>query len=202
MEKFITTLSIVIPVFKASHYIEDLLIKINQTKEILKKAGVNLIEVICVCDEPLDDSLQILKNIEKEYDFLETIELSANLGQHLATSAGIVASSGDWICTLDEDLQHDPLLIIDLLKRATQFSHDLVYAKSRIGTHRKSFYRDISSKFAKKIISTLTGQNLNIISSFRLIRGNVARTSATSMDKFQYLDNLLFYLTSIKRRSF
>ena len=73
MEKFITTLSIVIPIFNAGSHIEDLLKRIYDAKKLLEKAGVHLIEVICVCDEPVDNSTFILKNLEKEYDFLETI---------------------------------------------------------------------------------------------------------------------------------
>ena len=159
-------------------------------------AKVNLIEVICVCDEPIDNSVEIIKNLQEKYKYLRVIELSSNTGQHLATSAGIVSSIGDWVCTLDEDLQHDPIHIIELLITSTKNSKDLVYAKSIVGTHKKYFYRDLSSKLAKYIVSIFTGINLKIISSFRLIRGNVARSCATSMDKYQYLDNLLFYLTS------
>ena len=200
MEKFITSLSIVIPIFNASSYIEKLLERIDKTKNLLSGAKVNLIEVICVCDEPIDNSFEIIKNLQEKYKYLRVIELSSNTGQHLATSAGIVSSIGDWVCTLDEDLQHDPMHIIELLITSTKNSKDLVYAKSIKGTHRKYFTRDLPSKLAKNIVSLFTGINLRIISSFRLIRGNVARSCATSMDKYQYLDNLLFYLTSEKRR--
>ena len=76
----------------------------------------------------------------------------------------------------------------------------MVYAKFITESHRKFSIREISYNFAKNIASLLTGINLSISSSFRLIRGNVARSCAISMDKYQYLDNLLFYLTSEKRR--
>ena len=192
MEKFITSLSIVIPIFNASSYIEKLLERIDKTKNLLSGAKVNLIEVICVCDEPIDNSFEIIKNLQEKYKYLRVIELSSNTGQHLATSAGSVSSIGDWVCTLDEDLQHDPIHIIELLKTSTMNSKDLVYAKSIKDSHGKYFIRDISSNFAKNIVSLLTGINLSISSSFRLIRGNVARSCAISMDKYQYLDNLLF----------
>ena len=106
MEKFITSLSIVIPIFNASSYIEKLLQRIDQTKNLLSGAKVNLVEVICVCHEPIDNSFELIKNLQKKYKYLRVIELSSNTGKHLATSAGIVSSIGDWVCTLDEDLQH------------------------------------------------------------------------------------------------
>ena len=97
-------------------------------------------------------------------------------------------------------MQHDPIHIIELLITSTKNSKDLVYAKSITGPHRKYLTRDLPSKLAKNIVSLFTGINLRIISSFRLIRGNVARSCATSMDKYQYLDNLLFYVTSKKKK--
>ena len=64
MEESITSLSIVIPIFKGSNFIEKLLKRVDQTKNILSKSKVNLIEVICVCDEPIDDSLKIIKKLQ------------------------------------------------------------------------------------------------------------------------------------------
>ena len=177
MEKFITSLSIVIPIFNASSFIEKLLYRIDSTKNILAEAKINLIEVICVCDEPIDNSFEILQKLQKRYKYLKVIELSCNTGQHLTTSAGIVSSMGDWVCTLDEDLQHDPMHIIDLLIASTKHSKDLLYAKSSIGIHKKYIYRDFYSRLAKNITSLLTGINLTITSSFRLIRGNIAQAA-------------------------
>ena len=202
MEESITSLSIVIPIFKGSNFIEKLLKRVDKTKNILSKSKVNLIEVICVCDEPIDDSLKIIKKLQLKFNYLRVIELSSNKGQHLATSAGIMSSIGDWICTIDEDLQHDPINIIDLLLKSTKFSKDLVYARSKFGTHSNSFYRNFFSKLSKNLISLITGHNTKITSSYRLIRGNLARSCATCMDKFQYLDNLLFYQTSKHRRGY
>ena len=74
MEKFITSLSIVIPIFNASSYIEKLLERIDKTKNLLSSAQVNLIEVICVCDEPIDNSFEIIKNLQEKYKYLRVIE--------------------------------------------------------------------------------------------------------------------------------
>ena len=65
MEKFITSLSIVIPIFNASLYIEKLLERIDKTKNLLSEAKVNLIELYIVCDEPIDNSFEIIKNLRK-----------------------------------------------------------------------------------------------------------------------------------------
>ena len=200
MERPITSISIVIPIYKSERYIQELLDRISHEKEKLILLGIDLLEVVCVCDEPIDNSISILYSLKNKYPFIKVIELSSNVGQHIATSAGIIASNSEWICTLDEDLQHSPELILNLLKIATRDSHDLIYAKSITKVHKWSNYRDISSKLAKQILYYLTGTNLIRTSSFRLIRSPIARTAAFSMDRFQYFETILHLITSHRRR--
>ena len=88
MDEFITTLSVIIPIYNSGEFIIPLLERIEVTKKILSKSKINLIEVICVCDEPIDNSLDIIKSLQENYSYLKVIELSSNRGQHLATSAG------------------------------------------------------------------------------------------------------------------
>lgn len=197
------TISIVIPIYKAEVHITHLLERINKTKALLSKIDIEIIEAILVCDEPVDNSISVIKETNEAccYKFVHIVELGFNVGQHLATSAGILCARGDWIITMDEDLQHPPEFIPDLLYKAQSECLDLVYGRSTLNaTHKNSIYRDFSSKFAKLIISNLTGLNLKTISSFRCIRSQFARNCASSMDKFQYLDILLQFLTSPKRR--
>jgi glycosyltransferase involved in cell wall biosynthesis len=89
--------------------------------------------------------------------------------------AGILYSSGDWIVTLDEDLQHRPLAIETLLKRACAEKSDVVYAQPRDWVHGGG-YRDLLSRLVKRLIAGLSGNHfVQSFNSFRLIRGDVAR---------------------------
>jgi len=128
------------------------------------------------------------------------IELGFNVGQHLATSAGILCARGDWIITMDEDLQHPPELIPQILYDAQSSSLDVIYIKSKNKAHKQSIYRDFTSRLAKSIVNKLTGLDIQNISSYRCIRSQLAKSCASSMDKFQYLDILLQFLTSKRRR--
>ena len=193
-------ISVVVPVYKGALFIPELTNRIHNVKLILEQIGIN-VELIFACDEPIDNSIHVIREQKQLYpdEFIEIIELGFNVGQHLATSAGILSARGDWIITMDEDLQHTPELIPELLLLMCSNSHDLGYVKSPT-THPNSIYRDRASRFSKKIISLITGLSLKNISSYRCIRSAIARGSASSMDRFQYFDILLQILTSPKRR--
>ena len=196
------TVSLVIPVYQGEHFLHHLLHQIDVIKSELIEFNIKILEAIFVCDEPIDGSAEIISNhLEAdEYDFIKFLELGFNVGQHLATSAGILSARGEWIITLDEDLQHPPKLIPTMLKAALFNSYDLVYIKSRNGTHQSSFYRNQASQLSKIFITTVTGVDTSTISSYRCIRSQVAKCAASTMDKFQYYDVLLQLMTSDKRR--
>ena len=196
----LTTLSIVIPVYSGEKYIAPLIEQIACLRESLGVVGISLCEVIAVVDDAKDDSLAVLQLSMQKYDFLRSITLASNVGQHQATSVGILSAGSEWIITMDEDLQHRPALIPLMLYRAVEKSFDLVYCKSRSQVHRGIAYRDITSKISKSIISQLTNADFTGVSSFRLIRSEIAKAAAISMDSTLFFDSLLFRVTSEKRR--
>ena len=194
--------SIVVPVYQAEKFIGPLLERISNVRDKLITFDILIAEVILVCDEPIDLSLATINKIkkEKEYDFVTAIELGFNVGQHLATSAGILCARGDWIVTLDEDLQHPPELIPQILYDAQNSGLDVVYVKNKTKAHKHSVYRDFTSRLAKSMVNSLTGLDVRNVSSYRCIRSQLAKSCASSMDKFQYFDILLQFLTSKRRR--
>ncbi len=83
------------------------------------------------------------------------MHLSRNFGTHAATDAGILYSSGDWVVTLDEDLQHPPAAIPAMLRKAAETRCDIVYANPEGDVHERA-WRDVSSRSYKRIIKWLT----------------------------------------------
>lgn len=193
-------ISVVVPVYKGALFMPELIKRIYSVKLLLEPINID-VELIFACDEPVDNSIHIIREEKRLYpdNFVQILELGFNVGQHLATSAGILSARGDWIITMDEDLQHEPERIPELLQLMCANSCDLGYVNSR-STHPHSIYRDQASRISKKLISLITGLQLKNISSYRCIRSEIARGSASSMDRFQYFDILLQILTSPKRR--
>ncbi len=108
----------------------------------------------------------------------------------------ILSSDADWIVTMDEDLQHPPDRIVDMLRRAAEASADLVYVQPTERVHGGAF-RDLSSRVYKALIDRVTGNpTIRKANSFRLIRGDVARAAAATCGPDTYLDIALGWYTT------
>lgn len=154
-----------------------------------------MVESIFVNDSSIDDSLDVLRSLQAEHEWIQVITLAKNYGQHSATVAGILYSCGDWVFTIDEDLQHEPKFFYPLLQHAVIHALDVVYAKPQESVHQ-SVWRDLSSTLYKKFLSTITANpHIPSFNSFRLIRGAVARSAASVCSHETYFDIALCWFT-------
>ena len=117
-------LSIVSPVYRAEHILEELVDRIEQA--VLKIT--NDFEVILVEDAGPDNSWIKIEEIAAKKPFVKGIKLSRNYGQHYAISAGIDHCNGDWVVVMDCDLQDQPEEIHKMLNEA-QKGFDIVYGR-------------------------------------------------------------------------
>jgi len=197
MEQIIRV-STVTPVYAGADYLEALVKAISQVKDEWEAEGypVRIIESIFVNDAAVDDSAQVLQRVQANYPWVHILTHSRNFGQHPATIAGILHTSGDWIITLDEDLQHDPKHFIKLLLTALKETRDIVYAKPEASVHQ-SKTRDLGSVYFKRLMVALTGNpHISYFNSFRLVRGAIARAAASVCSHETYLDIALSWFTS------
>lgn len=191
------TISTVTPVYNGARYLPELLASLDSYRSYLaeKNAGISLAESIFVVDDAIDSSERVLREQEKQYEWLKLVVLSRNFGQHPATIAGILHSSGDWVVTLDEDLQHRPQNITDLLYKAISEQSDLVYAKPKENVH-KSLVKDFLARTFKRFTARLMNNpHVKDFNSFRLIRGSVARAAGAICRHETYLDVALGWFT-------
>jgi glycosyltransferase involved in cell wall biosynthesis len=84
------------------------------------------LEVIFVDDGSANDSPQVLKAVCDEFAFAKCVLLSRNFGQHIATSAGYRAASGDYVGTLNVDMEEAPRFLPALLDALKQGDYDIV----------------------------------------------------------------------------
>eukprot|EP01133_Synstelium_polycarpum_P028164 gene28163-34115_t len=68
-------------------------------------------EIVLVHDNGPDRSDVVLLELERRFEQVRVVWLSRNYGQDAATIAGMAAATGQWIVTMDEDGQHDPVHI-------------------------------------------------------------------------------------------
>lgn len=188
--------SLVVPVYAGERYLKKLVVQVALARDELAQMGVSLCEIVFVDDAAIDGSPKILDELRLEFSWVKVVHLAKNFGQHAATIAGILETRGDWIVTMDEDLQHPPARLHDLLRKAAETSCDIVYASGKGGVHQ-SLFRDLSSRSYKRMMEWLTGnRNLRHVSSFRLLRGSVGRAAAKACPNDIYFDVMLSWFTN------
>ncbi|MBP5306488.1 MAG: glycosyltransferase family 2 protein [Paludibacteraceae bacterium] len=120
-------ISVVSPVYRAASMVSELVRRISENVETISPDY----EIILVNDASPDDSWnEILKQCQANPK-VKGLNLSRNFGQYYAITAGLAHTSGDWIVTLDCDLQDRPEEIPNLYAKA-QEGHDIVYARRAV----------------------------------------------------------------------
>ncbi|WP_289063146.1 glycosyltransferase family 2 protein [uncultured Zobellia sp.] len=135
-------LSIVIPVFNESENVVLLTKKIHESL-----AGYNY-QIVYIDDFSFDGTRKVIK--EMKDDKVHLISLKRNYGQSLALAAGIDYAQGEYIITMDGDMQNDPSDIPSMLEYVVNGDFDVV---TGIRAQRKdSFVKKIPSKIANALI--------------------------------------------------
>jgi len=108
------TLSFVIPLKDEAPTLEELFNKIAQHAS----ARTSLWEVIFVDDGSTDNSWQVIQELASENpDRIKAIRFRRNLGKADALAAGWQECAGDFVFTMDADLQDDPAEIPHFLEK-------------------------------------------------------------------------------------
>lgn len=144
-------LSVVVCVYNEEENIKPL---INWISEALE--GYDY-EIVYVDDGSTDRTLAELNAIQ--HDRLRVVEFRKNYGQSLALMAGIDYAQGEYIVTMDGDLQNDPTDIPAMLDLAEKGNYELVLG-NRLNRKDKAIVRKLPSAIANYIIRTSSGVKL------------------------------------------
>jgi glycosyltransferase involved in cell wall biosynthesis len=144
-----------------------------------------VVELIFVNDGSTDSSINLLKDLLPERDFLRVIDLSRNFGQHIAISCGFSEARGTFVGRTNVDMQ-DPLSEIPRFIEAIQDPNiDLV-----IGTYdeRQSRNSDkITAYFFFRFFNWLSGQTIpQNTSSLRLMSRRYIDTYNSLTEKTRF----------------
>ncbi|WP_036379182.1 glycosyltransferase family 2 protein [Muricauda sp. MAR_2010_75] len=139
-------LSIVVPLYNEEDNVVLLTQKIHESLE-----GYSY-QIVYVDDFSTDKTRQRVK--EMDDDKVHLIELKKNYGQSLALAAGLDYAEGEYIITMDGDLQNDPSDIPQMLEYAVGGEYDVV---TGIRQKRKdSLVKKIPSKIANFLVRRVT----------------------------------------------
>jgi len=182
--------SIIIPVYNG----EQTLVALNQKlHNFFEKKST--FEIIFVYDCGKDNSWEVLLGIKKKFpETVKLIRLSRNFGQHNALICGFEYAKGDFIITMDEDLQHAPEDIQILIEKQQEKDFDVVYGKYE--TRKHTVFRNLTSSILKKIIEIGIPDIHPDYTAFRLIKSQVAKTCVDMRNSYTFLDGYLSWVTT------
>jgi glycosyltransferase involved in cell wall biosynthesis len=186
----INSISIVIPVYKSSEILEELIVELSQTlAEVYPEH-----EIILVNDGSPDRSWQVIEELSSRFPRVRGIKMMRNYGQHNALLCGIRAAAYPILVTMDDDLQHPPAEIPKLLERLDQ-GYDVVYGSPRHEKH--GLWRDLASQITKLALRSTMGVDIaQNVSAFRVMRTQVRRAFANYQGPYVNLDVLLTWGTN------
>ena len=179
-----------IPVYRS----EKLLPEIVRRLEVVMDALGRTAEIILVNDCSPDGSWNVIRLLQTSTPRLRGVNLMRNYGQHAALLAGIQASRGAVVVTMDDDLQTPPEEMPRLLA-ALENGFDLVYGRREREQH--GFFRNLCSVTAKKLLNRLLGIRVaTSITSYKAFRGDLRACFASPTGPVVFIDAILCWGTT------
>jgi glycosyltransferase involved in cell wall biosynthesis len=182
--------SIVIPVYHGEDTIIPL---VEQLASELPKFAQSY-EAILVNDCSPDTSWEKIKGLTQRFPWVVGINLMRNYGQHSATLCGVRLARYDVTITMDDDMQHPPQEIHQLLLKLEE-GYDVVYGAPR--RLPQGFWRNQTTKYTKIILARVMGvPSVQNMSAFRAFRTDLRSAFSDFRSPNTILDVLLSWGTS------
>ena len=183
-------ISIVIPLFNEEESLRELY------SSIKKVCGENSYsyEAIFVDDGSTDKSFDVIKEISvsEPAERVKSISFGRNYGKSAALSVGFAQAQGDYIITMDADLQDDPAAIPELVKKLEE-GFDLVsgWKKARVDP---VLTKNIPSKVFNWAVSAMSGLKLHDFNcGFKIYRKDTAKSLDIYGERHRFLPVLALW---------
>jgi undecaprenyl-phosphate 4-deoxy-4-formamido-L-arabinose transferase len=182
-------LSIVVPLYNSASTLPPLIDGL---------AGLSIpggTEIILVNDGSRDATETVaLESMKTARVPITLINLSRNFGEHNAVMAGLRAAAGEFVVTMDDDLQNPPSEVPKLLDAARRQNHDVVYTVYREKKHAR--WRNWGSWLTNTLADWSIDKPKGLyLSSFRCLSRFVVAEISKSSNPYPYIDALIFQVT-------
>ena len=180
-------ISIVIPVYRSREILPILYERIKKVFESLP----NEYEIIFVDDCSPDNAWEIIHEIAISNTRVKGFQMRRNYGQNNATLCGIRQARGEIIVTMDDDLQHPPEVLPELIKKLYE-CYELVYGPPK--KRQYNFLRDAVTTLTKYFLEFQIGTDKGrYICSLRVFYSDLREAFSSFNSEIVNVDFLLSY---------
>lgn len=181
-------ISIVIPLYNEEESLKELFYSI---KQVMAENEFSY-EVIFIDDGSADDSLGVITQIAAVEPNVKAVSFARNYGKSAALNTGFAEASGDYIVTMDADLQDDPSAIGDFVKKIKE-GFDLVSGWKKV-RQDPVFTKNIPSKVFNGVVSFMSGLKLHDFNcGFKIYRKETAKSLEIYGERHRFLPVLAFW---------
>ena len=154
VERSVSRVSIVIPVFNEDQGLPELFRELNRVFDQFFSPSP-AVEVVLVNDGSQDRSWEIISAHCEQDSRYVGVNLSRNFGHQLALAAGLETARGDVVISMDADLQ-DPPDVIPRLLEAHAKGYDVVYA-TRVDRGTETLTKRVTARAFYWLIEKISG---------------------------------------------
>ncbi|WP_307836835.1 glycosyltransferase family 2 protein [Plantactinospora mayteni] len=162
-------LSVVIPMYNEE---SALPIMSRRLRGVLDALG-DRYEVVAVDDGSADRTAEVLRELRADWPELRVVSLRRNSGHQAALLAGLMRASGDYLVSIDADLQDPPEVIPEMLRLAQRDGLHVVYGVRSDRSTDTAFKRGTASAYYR-LMRKLAGRHVPAqAGDFRLLSRDV-----------------------------
>jgi dolichol-phosphate mannosyltransferase len=182
-------ISIISPVYGAAALLEELVTRIKKSVGQITEDY----EIILVEDHGPDGSWKIIQEICAKDPRIVGIRHSRNFGQQYALNCGLDHARGEWVVTLDCDLQDRPEEIPAMYNKAKNEGFDIILASRQ--NRQDDLLKKLFSRIFYKILSYLTDTDLDAsIANFALYNRKVVDALKSMNDYYRYYPTMIHWI--------
>jgi len=147
-------ISVVVPMYEEERNVDALMTRLTAVCATLSDPW----EIVCVNDGSRDRTAELVRAWQLRWPQVVLVDFSRNFGQHAAVTAGFAYARGEWIVTLDADLQNPPEEVPHIVAELAK-GHDLVNTVRQ--QRQDTWFRRWASGVTNRAVRSMSGIRLS-----------------------------------------
>jgi glycosyltransferase involved in cell wall biosynthesis len=149
------SVSVVIPLFNEEESLQELS---QQLRAVLEPFTSGQFEILFIDDGSTDSSLEILRRLHSADKRFKIISFRRNQGKSAGLAVGFAKAEGEFVITMDADLQDDPAEIPSLIEKLKE-GFDLVSGWKKV--RHDPLEKTLPSRLFNAVTSSMSGISLH-----------------------------------------